>query len=149
MTRGKRIALELIGPPFFGAALWVMILSPELVDNMRADGFSPQAIVSALQAVGVIFVFAYLLAGLPSIGYAFAMERLFTRGLSPTSWRMVWLSSMLGGFCGTVIAVVLMLVTDQNPAVAWLIYISTGLAVGFGLGIAIKTFSARNSLPRA
>jgi hypothetical protein len=139
MTRGKRIALELIGPPFLGAVLWNVMLTAELLAKMRADGFSLETTVRALQAVGVIFLFAYLVAGLPSIGYMLVMERFFARGLNPTSWRMVWLSTLLGSFCGAVIA----LATNKDLPVAWLLFIGTGMSVGFGLGLVIKTLSAR------
>jgi len=145
LTRGKRIALELLGPPLLGAlilgtsnALYAIWTQP------RTDSLG-----ESLSQIGAYLLFAvigaYMIAGIPSIICTCVIEWRFAQGLNPATWRAVRLFSALGFVSGNMIAVYL---TDFRWGIGtlWLgtVSVGVGLLVGFLLGILIKRWSTKN-----
>jgi hypothetical protein len=140
-TRGKRIALEVWGPPFLGAALMTFYSVGEQV--LRSGDLS--FVFLQTRDYLLIFVYAYVFGTLPSLAYMGLMEAAFSRGLEPTEWRTVALSSGLGLLAGTGI---MLLVSSGRASVGELSYFATfGLIVGLLLGVIIRFFT-RKSAPR-
>jgi hypothetical protein len=88
-TRGKRIALELLGPPALGATLMIALMAGITVVETIEKGDVLQRLKELAQGTVFVAVFAYMLAGAQSILYACIMEWRFARGLDPRSWRSV------------------------------------------------------------
>ena len=86
--------------------------------------------------MGVVLLFAYIFAGLPSLLYAAIMEWRFARGLNPDSWRAVAWSSGLGLASG--LAIIGVASTGRAEFTAYAMFSGLGLAVGFLLGWFIK-----------
>lgn len=86
--------------------------------------------------MGVVLLFAYIFAGLPSLLYAAIMEWRFARGLNPNSWRAVAWSSGLGLASG--LAIIGVASTGRAEFTAYAMFSELGLAVGFLLGWFIK-----------
>ncbi|MBI2496663.1 MAG: hypothetical protein HYV75_01610 [Opitutae bacterium] len=136
MTRGKRIALEILGPPALGAGLWYATITATTAWSVWVDD-RPQAWNWQIaQRMGVVLLFAYIFAGLPSLLYAAIMEWRFTRGLNPGSWRAVAWSSGLGLASGLMIIGVAS--TGRAESTAYAMFGGLVLAVGFLLGWFIK-----------
>ena len=140
-TRGKRIALEVLGPPALGAAIMTSVIAVFAIAEAAEKGAALQRLKELAQAGTVAVVFAYMLAGAQSIFYAFIMEWRFARGLDPRSWRSVGLSSALGFLSGAVIVLSLGWRSDLLNAWLWFAYGGLGLLVGFTLGLLIKRLS--------
>ena len=136
MTRGKRIALEILGPPALGAGLWDMTMAATMAWSAWVDG-RPQAWSWQIaQVTGAVFLFAYVFAGLPSLLYAAIMEWGFARGLNPASWRAVLWSSGLGLTSG--LAIIGVASAGRAEFAAYALLGGLGLVVGFLLGWFIK-----------
>ena len=96
LTRRKRIALELLGPPLLGgtvATLWawcsLMYLSLYRYESPREVAGQ----IGMIQAMWLLYgVFAFPMIGIQTACYTAFMEWRFSRGLSPSSWRAVTLS---------------------------------------------------------
>ena len=105
-TRGKRIALELLGPPALGAGIFALYLIGAAAWEIAVKG---KALGKTLGDFGlgilIVLVYAYIFVGVQSILYAVIMEWRFKRGLDPRSWRAVMLSTALGFASGSIIAV--------------------------------------------
>jgi len=87
MRRALRIAVELTAPPLFGA---VLLSIPAVSFDAR----------NALSMIGLLFMTAYKLAAIPSIGYTLCMEIAFAAGLDPKKKKAVALSALLGFLAG-------------------------------------------------
>jgi hypothetical protein len=83
--------------------------------------------------------YAYAFAAVPSLLFTLAMEFLFSRGLSPTSWATVGLASALGLASGGLIALVCSLAFRQPGAYINLLFL--GLFAGAIEGLLIVSFS--------
>lgn len=134
LTRGKRIALELLGPPALGALLlmlWILCGEPWLNGQTKAWQWT-----EILKSTVVITGFAYFFGSIPSAIYAFVMEGLFSRGLDPGSWRAVHISTLMGTLSGIVLGCVL----DELrlKSAVWIIFGGIGLCVGLLLSMLIK-----------
>jgi hypothetical protein len=145
MTRRKRIALELLGPPFLGALICLAVMSIAGMaqqDAKKETGESRLlALLQMLYVLPLALVYAYVLTGIQSIIYMVILEWRFSRGLDPRSWRSVGLSSLLGFASGAVLA----LVFGSGSAGlfnAWLLWGALGLTVGFFMGFLIWRWSA-------
>ena len=145
LTRRKRIAFELLGPPFAGA---LIASAFELIKEASQSGFSAGPVGwnfriqgSVLQFV-MFLPFAYLFAGVQSIVYTLVMEWRFARGLDPCSWRSVGLSTLLGFASGA--AICLGYGFRRSDVISlWMFFGGTGFAVGLVLGLLIKRWSAQ------
>jgi hypothetical protein len=141
LTRGKRIALEVLGPPALGASVWLVVIfvsqlfEPAGKDLIRFLRELPGAALFLLVA-------AYVFAGLQSVFYAVIMEWNFTAGLDPRSWKSVALSSLLGLCSGGVIPLVFSAgrKTAWEP---WLLLGGLGLLVGLAMGLLIRACRGR------
>jgi len=65
----------------------------------------------------LVIAFAYVFAIGPSVLYMAVMEWAFSRGLNPSSWRTVLLSSFLGVFAGIGCSVILAI--DRGKGRKW------------------------------
>ena len=86
MKRAPRIVFEVFGPPAIASLVFVGLFG--------MLGRVP------LQLVLSIVMIAFVVALIPSAIYALAMEFSFSRGLRPSSWSSVGLSSLLGALAG-------------------------------------------------
>jgi hypothetical protein len=135
LTREKRIALELLGPPVLGggmAAAWAVV---DLARNANVP--VTNALIAAPALVLLYLVFVIPMIGIQAGAYALVMEWRFARGLDPRSWGTVGLSTALGFVSGIVVA----LVYGMDRKDTWYLFNSVGLTVGFVLGMLIKRWS--------
>jgi hypothetical protein len=135
LTREKRIALELLGPPVLGgsmAAAWAVV---DLARN--ANVAVTNALVAGPALLLLYLAFAIPMIGIQAGGYALVMEWRFARGLDPRGWRMVGLSTALGFASGAVVA----LAYGMDRKDTWYLFNSIGPTVGFVLGLLIKHWS--------
>jgi hypothetical protein len=140
MKRSKRILLELLGPPLLGSVvLWTGIAvwtCWETIKERKPIQWDGQI----FSFMGMVLIFAYLLAGIPSIVYTVIMEWRFRQGLDPQSRRAVILSTVLGLLSG--IAIVLTITGGRWEDTGWVFYGGIGALVGLSLGWMIKALSA-------
>ena len=138
-TRGKRIALELLGPPALGATI---LGSINAVINTIKDG--PQDWQIVLHQTFQYMIFAvigsYMFAIAPSALCACLLEWRFSRGLRPDSRRQVALSAWLGLISGTGISILVAGFLDLSIGLLS-IFGGTGLVVGFLIGLLIRFWS--------
>lgn len=142
LTRGKRIALELLGPPFIGAALMISFATVNMLWEASASDSYHDKFRDWPTFMVVVFGFAYVFVGAQSIIYTAIMEWRFKRGLDPRSWRMVGLSSTLGFASGGAVVIVAIFGDPQFMLTGLAIWGGTGLLVGFLMGLLIKSWSA-------
>jgi len=133
MKRMRRILVEVLLPPLLGGA----IFSVHMVTSRRD--------LQSVSEIPLLIGFAYLYAFIPSVVYSVLMEVGFSAGLSARSWKAVLLSLVLGGFAGLSIILVTNRVAfrfiDSLPLVA------IGVAVGFVVGVIIRSSSRPNEKP--
>ena len=90
----------------------------------------------------MLFVMAYVFAGLQSIFYAIIMV---SQGLDPRGWRSISLSTLLGLMSGA--AICLAYGFDRSDIrTLWLFFGGIGLVVGFLMGVLIRMLSNRVSV---
>jgi hypothetical protein len=109
LTRGKRIALEFLGPPLLGgvaATLWAWGL--ELHHSLYRYESIWEA-VGQLRTIPVLWLlygmFAFPMIGGQAACYTAIMEWRFKRGLDPRGWWAVALASTLGYLSGLPLAI--------------------------------------------
>jgi hypothetical protein len=145
-TRGKRIALEVLGPPLLGGAAatlwaWGMMVYRNLYTIETFGAMAAQ--LSALPSLWLLYgVFAFPMMGVQAILYAAIMEWCFSRGLDPRSWRSVALSTGLGFASSAVIG----FGYGYERKETWYFFNGFGLAVGFVLGWLIRRLSPKPGL---
>lgn len=143
-TRGKRIALEVLGPPAMSAIIATTVFAAfAIVEAVEKEGTWHRLKQVAGVALAAV-IGAYVLAGVQSILYAFVMEWRFTRGLDPRSWRSVGWSTGLGFGAGGVIVLVVGWSNGFGEVFAWLSFGGLGLLVGFALGLLIRCLARRS-----
>ncbi|MCX6956157.1 MAG: hypothetical protein NTV51_28820 [Verrucomicrobia bacterium] len=140
LTRGKRIALEVLGPPALGV---VVMLVPAMVweaaQTMARGGSMHVDVARAAYGFAYWLFAAYVMMGIPSILFAAVMECAFARGLNPQSWWAVGLATGLGGGAGCgVTAIPSALSSGIMEWSAIAAFTATGIAVGFLLGALIR-----------
>jgi hypothetical protein len=139
LTRPKRIALELLGPPLLGTIFLLGISQAIAVWYAVQHRLPPPGWGSiSIQTMGGVLIGAYLYAGIPSIIYTWIMEWRFNRGLNPVSWGTVLWSSFLGFLSGAGIVVAFDGYGWHGPVA---FFGGTGCTVGFSLGLLIKVGS--------
>jgi hypothetical protein len=142
MKRWHRVAAEVLGPPLLAAViLFGVVVLSELSGVQRSYGWAWAK--SLLSYLLLYIVFAYLIAGIPSVIYALVMEWVFARGLNPTSACAVALSSALGALSGAAMIAVLHLMSDSSQfgAEKWLVlagFSALGLVVGAIMGVFVR-----------
>lgn len=146
LTRRKRIALELLGPAFIGAAPFIVALAGFSLWETFTKNQPWKFPLEALQGIGMILLVAYVCVGIQSILFTAILEWQFARGLDPRSWRAVGLSSLLGLASGAVVALAYGFKRDDQLGL-WLFWGGFGLAVGFTLGLLIKWRSPKTASP--
>lgn len=138
-TRGKRIALEVLGPPFLGA---ILMTSYTIGEHLLRNGDLSFVFLQGRDYL-LVFFFAYVFGILPSLAYMGLMEAAFNRGLDPTDWRAVGLSSGLGLLAG---AGIMLFVSSGRASVGELTYFAIfGLIVGLLLGLIIWFFTRKSA----
>lgn len=134
MTRKKRIALELLGPPVLGV---VFLVGLAFVSQLfTASGVAGK---SSWRELLFVVAYAYLFAGIPSMVFAAVMELAFSRGMKPSSWRSVALAALLGGAAGVAMGLFITGGEISGQALrAGGIFAYVGVAAGLTLGVVIK-----------
>lgn len=140
LTRGKRIALELLGPALLGGMLLGPTTTLYMLKGRLGEDRPGELLWTVFLYTAAAVGFGYLFAGIQSIIYACVMEWRFARGLDPSSWRSVALSSMLGLASGAVIAVTYGF-QRTDLLFLWTGIGGTGIVVGFIIGLLIKVWS--------
>jgi len=146
LSRGPRIALELLAPPPLGAVTLFVASGIRSAWNTGLENSPWKWDPHFLASAAVVLFFAYLMAGIQSILYRIVLEWQFSRGLSPRSWRAVGLSTLLGFASGALIA---MVSSHDITEMIRMGFTDGGLGafVGFTLGLAIRAWSAKSSGP--
>lgn len=137
LTRGKRIALELLGPPALGVIIVMAISYAQTLWIVLQDEKTPKLEPGLLKPFGLL-IFAYLFAGIPSVIYTMVMEWRFTKGLDPESWRTIQFSACLGTMAGIFVG---LLLSEFHLNSAFWLMSGIGLIVGFLMGLLIKWWS--------
>lgn len=135
-TRGKRIALEVLGPPLLGTVVVVGVSIAISLGRGVNLGFLRQEARDYL----FVLIYAYVFGLPPSLAYMTVMEAAFARGLDPDSGRSVGLSAVLGLLSGAGIAAVLGGLRT-GALELWLCFGGVGLLVGLVLGWVIRRLS--------
>lgn len=142
LTRGRRIAVGLLGPPLLGGALATLWAWGTLMYLSLYRYESIWETVSQLRMIPAMWllygVFAFPMIGVQAACYTAIMEWRFSRGLSPRSWRAVALSAILGYLSGLPIA----LGYGYARKETWYFFNLLGPTVGLLLGLLIKRWSA-------
>lgn len=138
LTRGKRIALELLGPTVISSSIILLIIS---VNLLVEQGCSSVAFHQMGQYAFVVPLGALMWSGLQSIVCALFLEWRFTRGLNPGSVQTVKLCTLLGFLSATLIVIALGAPVSET-VYFWAVLGALGLLVGFILGLLIKFGSA-------
>lgn len=145
ITRGKRIALEVLGPPLLGGAgatlwAWGTIVYHNLHQIETFGAAAAQ--LRILPCLWLLYgTFAFPMIGLQAAGYAAILEWRFSRGLDPRSWRSVVLSSVLGYLSCLPLA----LGYGYERKETWWLFNLLGPAVGLVLGLLIKRWTTRSN----
>jgi hypothetical protein len=126
MTRRKRIAVEVFGPPVIAAVLLQVYVLMGTLDLL------------ALKLVPVVLFFAFTLAGPQSLAFAFVMEFAFARGLAAASWRTVLLAAALGTLSGVPVDVFWL-----DPRRAAPFFTVLGLVTGCAVGVVIRAAAVK------
>lgn len=143
LTRGKRIAFELLGPPLMGGVLatlwaWGALASSSL--HHYESIWEATGLLRAIPAMWLLYgTFAFPVIGLQAVGCAVIKEWRFSHGLDPRSWRSVVFFSVLGYLSGRSLA----LGYGYERKDTWYLFNILGLVVGMGLGLLIKRWAAR------
>lgn len=139
-ARRERIALELLGPPLAGGIIiGLAFIFPDLVGKSKLRAWW-EHIPLGLYSMMIAVTAAYIMACIPSILYTCVMEWRFSRGLDPRSWQSIGLSTLLGLASGSAIALTYGY-ERADPLLFWLKFCGTGLAVGFLMGLWIKSLA--------
>ncbi len=148
-TRGKRIALELLGPAAIGASFLSLVMAGLSVWEIATkNAEATKALLSWLTGSLFVLLMAYIYVGPQSIVSTWVLERRFKRGLDPASWNVVKLCSALGFVSGGVIGGVIGILGDgKTGLLVGLIFGGLGLVVGFILGLLIRFGSAQEKAP--
>lgn len=129
MTRRRRIAIELLGPPLVAtvlAALFAVAREPGTIPGWQFLG-----------GMLVVLAGAYVVAGIPSVLFTSAMEVAFAKRLDPASWRTVPLAAGLGLLSG-------MGILGFNPSYGAFVGMAIlGLASGAILGLLVRAGARR------
>lgn len=143
LTRGKRIALELLGPPLLGgvlATLWAWCSLVYLSFYRYESLWDVVGQIGMIPAMWLLYgVFAFPMIGIQAACYAAVMEWRFSLGLSPHSWRAVTLSTILGYLSGLPIAIGY----GYERLDSWYFFNSLGPAVGLTLGLLIRRLTPK------
>lgn len=134
LTRGKRVVLELLGPPLLGAIILMAISYAQTLWIALQNWKTPKVEPGILKPFGLL-IFAYLFAGIPSVIYTLVMEWRFAKGLDPESWRTIQVSACLGTMAGIFVG---LLVGEFHLNSAFWLMSGIGLIVGFLMGLLIK-----------
>jgi len=140
LTRGKRIALELLGPGLLGAASSGVAGA---IIFAAKRGFTADSIQFGLMNLvtwPVVIPFAYVFAAVPSLAYAGIMEGCFASGLKPDSGRAVALSTGLGLASGASMAAAYGF-DRPDGRFLWTYFPGIGFAVVLSLGLIIRRLS--------
>jgi hypothetical protein len=86
----RRFLLNLLGPPFFGAVIFIFLRSDSISDPSGSNLIKPGGIVF------ISFAVMYIVGFIPSLGYALIMASLYERK-KPFSGVMLCLISFVFG----------------------------------------------------
>ena len=129
-----RIGLNILAP----APLAVLILSaPSVIGGLMRGDASASNLAGFAGFLGLAIVYAYLLATVPSLLHAVAMEWAYRRTAKPHHWRAVGYSTVSGLLMGALIGGITS-PTDLLP-----LLMLVGAVVGFILGAIIRILSLR------
>jgi hypothetical protein len=140
LTRGKRIALELLGPPILGAmgtTGWALATLTLRQEDSGRDGGIGGMLPNAIPLLFLYLMGAFLGSGFQAFLYAAIMEWSFARGLDPRSCRMVAQSTVLGWAAGAAVAFGYGYARDDT----WYLFNTLGPLIGLILGLAIRRWS--------
>lgn len=148
-TRGKRIALELLGPPILGGAIAVLWAWGLLVYDSLYRYESIWEVGGQLRMIPAMWllygIFAFPMTGVQAACYTAIMEWRFARGLDPRSWRAVALSTILGYLSGLPIAIGY----GYERKDTWYFFSALGSVVGLMLGLLIRHWSSKTPVTGA
>jgi hypothetical protein len=126
VTRGTRIALELLGPPFVASVIIAAIFA--VLDR------DPTAFVG----LPFILVFAYVWAGLPAAAFTLVLEVTWAKGVDPGSWRAVRVAALAGLPSGLLVTLWFAPWAHPGPLPGFAIFGALGAATGGITGLLVR-----------
>ena len=144
LTRGRRIAFELLGPPLLGGAgatLWAWgTLVSRSVNQSESVWVAVSQLLGQLPVMWLVYgLFAFPMIGVQAACYTAIMECSFSRGLYPRGWPAVVLSAFLGYLSGLTLA----LGYGYESKDTWNLFNILGPAVGLVLGLLIRRLTPK------
>jgi hypothetical protein len=135
--------------PWLSFDVGKMKTAPRVLANLL---FPPGIAVLLLWSVGGIFgekfpsfvraiLVAYIVAAIPSVIHAFAMERFYRRGVLPTRMSAVGISALSGLFAGILVAAIFLTVFPLSSALKLWPYPLVGTATGAIVALLILALS--------
>jgi hypothetical protein len=114
----------------------LIIAAPIAVVGLFSGGVSREVVGGFAMFLCIALVYAYLIAVVPSLLHAVAMEWVYRKLAKPHHWRAVACSTTSGLLAGGLMALVF-----APAAGLGVILIPLGLCVGFLLGIIVRKAS--------
>jgi hypothetical protein len=146
ITRPKRIALELLGPPAIGVMVVVAVTEGHALWAFAQGDGSWLRQGGLFKDFWILILIAYVFAGLQSLVYTLVMEWRFSHGLDPRSGRAVVWSTTLGFLSGA--AIVLAYGLDRSDQISICLFFGgIGTAVGYVMGLLIRWLSPSANTP--
>jgi hypothetical protein len=126
VTRGTRIALELLGPPFVASIILTGIFA--VLDRDA----------TAFLGLPLILVFAYLFAGLPAAAFTLVLEVAWAKGADPGSWSAVRLAALAGLPSGLLVTLWFAPWAHSGPLSSFALFGALGAATGGITGLLVR-----------
>jgi hypothetical protein len=144
----RRFCINSLLPPLVAAAWIIAVMAISTMVEFFADGAGKPNNFRGLFGIGLLVViYAYVFSLVPSLLFAFWMERRYTCGLSPFSNKALWMSSCCGGVAGLLSRGTMAWVFGGHtgPILQFLLFLPLGLVTGLIVGGVVKL--TEKSLP--
>jgi uncharacterized membrane protein len=141
MKRPARVALNILLPPLLAAGCFLAFMCViALGESFNSPNRNATDVLRGAGQLGfMVFLVAYMVAGLPSLLHSAIMEIAY-RKVPPEGWVAVGISTMNGTLAGILIATFFL--SGQAPSAPVILgFVLLGAFVGFLLGIFIKRLS--------
>lgn len=140
MQRPARVALNILLPPLLAAGCFLAFMGMIALGESNSPNRDATDVLRGAGQLGfMVFLVAYMVAGLPSLLHAVIMEIAY-RKFPPEGWASVGISALSGTLAGILVATFFLSGKAPSARVS-LVFVLLGFFVGFLLGIFIKRLS--------